>query len=233
MLSTFKVDATERGNSKKNGHAYLDLIKSKTEDSKHPRNMGVSMQAHHAISAKGMDLSGLADKYEDFGYDINQIKNLVFIPCTLQGASLLGVQPHRGNHTAPDVDKPNRDKDKDANYHTMVSDLLQEAYRNIDELCGSGRKDITAETQHMLDEVSETIIDRIQNNPKEARLTALYKHFTRNNKRGCGGVDYVNDKRAVDICPVGRHHTHRQGEFQRDEEISYVGNGKYMLKPGS
>ena len=92
--------ALKLGNTSKNS-AYLRRIKAAIEhDKSHPRHNGVLMQAHHIISAEGMKRSRMDKKIEKFGYDINELPNLSFIPCTLQGACYLGVQPHRGNHTA-------------------------------------------------------------------------------------------------------------------------------------
>ena len=113
------------GNSAKDSK-YLKRIKDAIEgDKAHPRHNGVKMQAHHAISAEGMKLSGLGKKIEKFGYDINLLSNLVFIPCTLQGACYLGVQPHRGNHTAV-ISQDDYDDDLEPkNYHKLISSRIK------------------------------------------------------------------------------------------------------------
>ena len=125
--------ALKLGNTSKNS-AYLRNIKNAIEDDKsHPRHNGVLMQAHHIISAKGMSLSNLAKKIEKFGYDINELPNLSFIPCTLQGACHLGVQPHRGNHTAR-VDQDDYDDDLEVrDYHKMVAKKIKELMHLDDE----------------------------------------------------------------------------------------------------
>lgn len=225
-------DSESRGNTAKNTQ-YLTLLKSKTMNADHPRHHGVVMQAHHAISAKGMVLSGLADKFADFGYDINLEDNLVFIPSTLQGACLLGVQPHRGNHTAPSIDNPDRDSDRQPSYHTRVAGMLNEAFDTIDELCGGDGVNIRRNTQKVLNGLSTRIISFIQNKPEMLPLTKLHSHFPSRSKRGCGGVDYVNDPRATEICPVGRDHVEKHGPHQKSEGILYVGTLPYKLRAGN
>jgi hypothetical protein len=112
------------GNSSKDSK-YLSRIKKAIEgDANHPRHNGVRMQAHHIISAEGMKRSNLGRKIEKFGYDINLLPNLVFIPCTLQGACHLNVQLYRGNHSAnQDV----YDDDSEPNsYHDLVGGMIRD-----------------------------------------------------------------------------------------------------------
>ena len=93
---------------------YLTTMKVRiAPDALHPRHRGVKMQAHHILSGEGAKLSQMGRKLVGFGYDINTPKNLAFLPCTLQGACYLGIQPHRGNHTAPSDGADEDDADDD------------------------------------------------------------------------------------------------------------------------
>lgn len=228
------------GNSSKN-KTYLRMMKERTKDKKHPRNMGVKMQAHHVISGDGVVLSGTAEKLVKFGYDINLEKNLVFIPCTLQGACYLGVQPHRGNHTAvgkTDPDQSEDDYDDDAEprpYHTYVSDSLIKAARDFPKTCKKSELGKNKATD-LLDELAQDLLDLIQDHPDKLPLTSVAEHFKRRSKIGCGGCDSVPDlddesKEPVP-CAVGRKHNKDQRKGQREEKISYDSDGKYKLIMG-
>lgn len=228
------------GNSSKNS-TYLAMMKANTRDKKHPRNMGVKMQAHHVISGDGVALSGIGERMEKFGYDINLEKNLVFIPCTLQGACYLGVQPHRGNHTAPgkmDPEPSEDDYDDDAeprSYHTYVSDRLIQAERKFPKTCK--KKDLGKNAVvDVLDEIAQDLLDLIQDHPQKLPLTAVAKHFKRRSKVGCGGFDSVpdlDDETKVPLpCAVERKHNKDQCKGQRKEKITFISDGKYKLIMG-
>ena len=117
-----KVAPFNAGMTTKDGSAYRKRIERATADEpKHPRHHGVAMQAHHVISATAMHASGLADKIKKFGYNINELENLALLPCTLQGACYLGVQPHRGNHTAPADPYTYKNDQQPVDYHKMVT----------------------------------------------------------------------------------------------------------------
>jgi len=63
---------------------YRDTILSAVSaDAGHPINNDIDMQAHHLISAKGVKDSEMGSQLKSMGYDINVLKNLVLIPCTL------------------------------------------------------------------------------------------------------------------------------------------------------
>ena len=190
LIDQYKVPAGERGTSKKNGTGYLTLLQSKTMSRSHPRTRGVQMQAHHAISQKGMELSDYDSKFADFGYDINLEGNLVFIPSTLQGACLLNVQPHRGDHTAPSVDAPDDDRKRESSYHTKVATMLRETYGQISEICGSDMSKVKRETKQALDKLSGKIIGRIQNTPDKLRLTKISEHFGPGQQARLRGYDF-------------------------------------------
>jgi hypothetical protein len=78
------------GNSAKDTQYLKRITEHIATDKTHPRHQGVKMQAHHIISGEGIKRSGLGKKLKEFGYNINLLPNLVFIPCTLQGACYLG-----------------------------------------------------------------------------------------------------------------------------------------------
>ncbi|WP_165390924.1 AHH domain-containing protein [Pseudoduganella lutea] len=199
----------------------------------HPRNQQLKMQAHHLISEKGARLSNLGDRMADFGYNINAIKNLVFIPSTLQGACLLQVQPHRGDHTA--VDPVDNDEEKPAAYHVMVAMKIQRDMPGIERKCGIPGTDVKELICKAMDDLSEEIADLIQNDPREAKLSEVWANYDPESKAGCRGVDSISVKKKdlLDECPVHRNHTKNQGEGQQKENIHYVLRTPYILKPGS
>jgi len=222
------------GNSAKDSK-YLKRIKDAIEgDKAHPRHNGVKMQAHHAISAEGMKLSGLGKKIEKFGYDINLLSNLVFIPCTLQGACYLGVQPHRGNHTAV-ISQDDYDDDLEPkNYHKLISSRIKNLQLPLAKACQGADDNRVHEIQQKLDRLSKDIISMIQYKPSAAPLTSIAQHFSPRNPVGCGGVDSVTAHLGFGECPVGRRHGGgRQGEQQKNENIAYRLEKPYKLGPGN
>ena len=224
--------ALKLGNTSKNS-AYLRNIKNAIEhDKSHPRHNGVLMQAHHIISAEGMKRSGLAKKIEKFGYDINLLPNLSFIPCTLQGACHLGVQPHRGNHTAL-VDQDNYDDDLEpVNYHVMISKRIKGLNLPLDKDCPGTDTHKREKVISELNSLSKKILKLIENSPGQAPLTDIAKNFAPGNHVGCGGVDSVRIKKDLSPCPVERSHLGRQAPGQKTESIAYKSDGKYKLIPG-
>jgi len=224
--------ALKLGNTSKNS-AYLRNIKNAIEhDKSHPRHNGVLMQAHHIISAEGMKLSGLAKKIEKFGYDINELPNLSFIPCTLQGACHLGVQPHRGNHTAL-VDQDDYDDDLEPlNYHKMITKKIQDLNLPLDKDCPGTDTHKRKKVISQLNALSENILGLIQKNPGRAPLTDIARHFSPSNLVGCGSVDSVRLNKGLSQCSVERNHLNRQAASQKIENITYKSDGKYTLKLG-
>ncbi|MCM5682751.1 AHH domain-containing protein [Schlegelella sp. S2-27] len=216
------------GNTAKNS-VYLANMKSHTErDRDHPRFHGIRMQAHHVLSAEGVKLSGLGRKIEKCGYDINSLSNLAFIPCTLQGACHLGIQPHRGNHTAvADPENDYDDDDEPLTYHKMVSRKIQELDPHLRKECVG--KDEAHLIPKKLDDMSTEVLELIQYKPTKAPLTTIAKHFAPGSPIGCGGVDNVG---AVHVghCPVGRNHLGKQGPKQKKEDIKFVSDGRYRLR---
>jgi hypothetical protein len=214
---------------------YLKRIKDAIEgDKSHPRNNGIKMQAHHAISAEGMKRSGLGKEIEKFGYDINLLPNLVFIPCTLQGACQLGVQPHRGNHTAL-ISQDDYDDDLEPkSYHEMVGLRIKGLHLPLTKACEGPDDGRVHEIRQKLDKLSKLIVMMIQGKPSEAPLTNIAKYFSSHNQVGCGGVDSVTAHNGLEKCAVGRVHVGgRQSTKQKNENISYVSENSYKLRPGN
>ncbi|WP_284191961.1 AHH domain-containing protein, partial [Vibrio zhanjiangensis] len=145
-------------------------------DEEHPIYHGIDMQAHHIISGKGIDLSGLGWKLEALDYHINNIENLVFIPCTLAGACHLGVQLHRGDHKYHDDEHPK-------SYHVDVSDRIKRLEETMDKRCEKGKS-----IQSLVDRESVKVLSAINN--FELPLTSIFRSFKPSsaNKIGCGNV---------------------------------------------
>jgi hypothetical protein len=217
---------------------YRDRIMRAVEgDKEHPVHHGIKMQAHHLISATGMHNSGLGPKIKKFGYDINELRNLALLPCTLQGACHLGIQPHRGNHTAVVEDERYRDDEHPKDYHDMVKDRLRGAQLGLTKECpgylgGAREAEARMKVKHELDVMSANILMLIAKNPRMAPLTRLALHFQKGNPVGCGGVDSTTKHLTSHHCMVGRNHFQRQGADQRAEKITYQATERYLLKVG-
>lgn len=242
------MTGTRTGKAAKDSQ-YLKRIKDAIEGDKgHPRNKGIAMQAHHVISGEGMKRSGLGSIVESYGYDINLLENLAFIPCTLQGACYLGIQPHRGNHSfvkklvnlgEPGTSDPENyyDTGEPMDYHGEVSARLRRVMEKHSKNCtGDDDADANAAVK-ILNKLSKSILNSIQNIPDVFPLTAIAEHFGKDGV-GCGGVDSVTKhKHPRKPCPVGRNHLldpagirPSQGKGQAREDIKYVLSEKYRLK---
>ena len=230
MTIPYPVGNPLRGNTAKDTQ-YLTTLQARTTDPGHPRNMGVTMQAHHVISAKSVALAKMNDRLEDFGYNINAAENLVFIPSTLQGACLLQVQPHRGNHSATDA--PDVDGNRDPAYHARVREQLDLILPILEKQCCKPGVNMLQETREKLNKLSNMFIKKIQRKPSEAKLTKLYANFQPGNLKGCGGAkDSVNDP-SKPVCPVHRNHTGKRAPGQADENITFICTPPYTLKAGN
>lgn len=218
--------------------AYLDRItRAIADDSKHPRHQGVAMQAHHVISATGMHRSKLADKVRKFGYDINLLENLVFLPSTLQGACHLSVQPHRGNHTALVERDGYDDDDHPMDYHDMVAARIRRLELGLTKDCPGymgGAKELEARhhVTTQLNVLSTQILRLIRHSPTQAPLTQVAVHFHPGNPVGCSGADSTRSHRADHHCEVERNHRKRQAPGQKAESITYSRTETYSLRLG-
>ncbi|WP_143697270.1 AHH domain-containing protein, partial [Vibrio vulnificus] len=159
----------------------------------HPIYHGIDMQAHHIISRKGVELSGLGWKLEALTYHINNIENLVFIPCTLAGACHLGVQLHRGDHTYHDDEHPRC-------YHVEVSDRIKRLEETMDKRCEKGKP-----IQSLIDKESVKILKAIDN--FEIPLTSIFRTFKPEtvNTIGCGNAKTIKTH-SKEKCKASRIH---------------------------
>lgn len=223
-----------RGNSAKDSK-YLDRIKRATSVAMmplHPRHHGVAMQAHHLISAEGMRLSRLGNKIEKFGYDINTLENLAFIPSTLQGACHLSVQPHRGNHTAPITDPDDyNDDDHPESYHVMVGRRVRALNLPLDRECTGTEDARVREVKNGLDRLSSEILTLIQRAPGRAPLTSVSASFQPGDRVGCGGVDSVRSHRGQPCANDRDHQGGKHSRNQRNEGIA-ISRTPYQLRTG-
>lgn len=216
---------------------YLTRIKGNTSSITHPghpRHHGIKMQAHHVISAEGVKMSGLSKELVQFGYNINYLPNLAFIPSTLQGACHLGVQPHRGNHTAlVENDEQENDNNIEADYHLMVKRRVKELKRDLVGKCPGDDPKGPEKVCKKMNDISVEILSDIQDAPQQAPLTSIAGFFVPGNSAGCRGVDAIPGYGGGEAsCPVHRNHLNQQGSGQRGESISYVKSGPYRLQLG-
>ncbi|WOB11337.1 AHH domain-containing protein [Piscinibacter gummiphilus] len=236
------------GSSLKKNSDYLGAITARIRTIRsHPRHHNVGMQAHHLISSYAVnDLlpTQVRKNIEYFNYNINCLENLVFLPCTLQGACHLGVQLHRGNHTA--IGKPD-EQDATENdsavflpYHNSVAVRLKAIAPLMKKHCvGELEKaelhKLSAEICGELNKVSGTVLLLIQNAPSQMPLTKLYAFFQPGHGVGCGGVDNIPADSAMHAkqhCAVGRDHLQRQRDGQNVENIKYKKVAPYLLEVG-
>ena len=228
------------------GHGYLKAIQRNIAlDSAHPKHHGIKMQAHHLLSQDGIVLSSLGTKLVQFGYEIDALENLVFLPCTLQGACHLGVQPHRGDHSAAsefassggvsrrteEADEENYNDDAHPySYHRLVASQLKTLVSRMERKCNgkAGVGDVFVEALH---DLSQSILMTVYGRPHEARLTSIADHFRLGNKVGCGGVDNVGQHDSASPCPMERNHLRRQRPGQKSETITYSSAKPYVPRP--
>jgi hypothetical protein len=225
----------EAGVTTKDSQYLRRIVDAIESDKAHPRHQGVAMQAHHVLSATGMHRSGVADQIRKFGYNINLLDNLVFLPCTLQGACHLGVQPHRGNHIAP-ADPDNYASDaQPMGYHDMVARRIRDAQLGLTKECpgylgGAQELEARAKVQRELDALSANILQLIQKSPRQAPLTGISAHFQPDDPVGCAGTDSTTTHLAAQQCSVGRDHLGKQGPGQKVENITFKSDGRYKLR---
>ena len=172
-------------------------------DDSHPINNGVKMQAHHLLSAKGVQLASLGNDLKKLGYDINVLENLVLLPYSLQAACHMNVQLHRGDHRDSDADHP-------FTYHERVKIELAKIEQFIDACkgCGSGAETerTRKRVQAKLDQKSKILLLLIKK--YKVKLTRISKDFEAG-ARGCGGRTGVSES-PLDACPYHRDHSDDQ-----------------------
>lgn len=218
---------------------YLSTLKARVAlDFGHPRHHGVKMQAHHILSCDGAKLSNIWRKLVGFGYDINDPKNLAFLPCTLQGACHLGIQPHRGNHTASVdggvQDECDHDDAHPESYHDLIALKIRNLEHKIDKKCtGRGSDKAEEAIMALMNELSREVLLMIYARPSTARLTKVADSFLLGNRIGCSGADSVGSHSVSRPCPVGRNHHQRQRPGQAIENITFeIRDGRYVPRPG-
>jgi hypothetical protein len=226
------------GNTSKNSR-YLRAITGAIQgDFAHPRKHGVQMQAHHIVSADGMKKSGRSKQIRKFGYDINHKKNLAFIPCTLQGACHLRIQPHRGNHDGFIDQNDYTDDMEPETYHELVARKIRNLDLPLAKECPGSHASKVEKVIVELNKLSADILDLIQNKPLRAPLTRIAAHFGPTGV-GCSGVDSVGKHSGTRRCAANRNHFHNpessvpaQAPGQKEENITFKVNGQYRLRVG-
>lgn len=227
------------GNDSKDSKYLAAITRRVAPDRGHPRHNGIKMQAHHIVSAEGVKRSAKGPMLVKFGYDINCLKNLAFLPCTLQGACHLGIQPHRGNHTAASDSWPSSGRservdelsyDDDAHpesYHITVSQKVKDIAGHLDREC-KGKDSDAKIVQEKLDDLSQLILLTIYARPNRARLTKIADSFALGHPIGCSGANSVGGHDKTKKCPAGRDHAGSRGT----EAITFKKTGPYVPRPG-
>lgn len=228
------------GNDKKNTTFREDLAEAIKDDRNHPFFNGIHMQAHHIISAKGMKDSGLGERVKSAGYDINHVKNLVFLPSTLPGACHLGVQPHRGDHKESinmaelnieddDVEDQSGDDYKTAvyddddddhadDYHDFISIRLKKLNSDVFEC--EGKPSQYSKSIFELNKLSRRTLKKI--NKFTIPLSEISEHFKSGKPYGCGNCVNVKEYPDASVCDSDRDHF---GEIH-----AMYRSGKYSMK---
>ncbi len=190
------------------------------------------MQAHHIISVKGVELSGLVPYLIESGYDINSLPNLVLLPITLQGACHLGVQVHRRIRNTPmQPTEGANDAHESPMYDIKVADRLADLSWPLDMEC---REKNSKTVIKLLQELSEEILEAVQKTPTEMPLTAVAHHLKPRSFIGCGGYKSDADlNKHPRMCPQKRNHLAScKMANQSSEGITFTGDYPYVLRPG-
>jgi len=205
------------GSITKKGTDYRKTLMNKVKgDRNHPINQGIHMEAHHLISEEGIKLARIGNTLKDSGYNINDDKNLIFLPATLPGACHLEVQLHRGDHFGPDPWAEQEDDDDDhhhISYHMEVRDLLLALERQIDD-CRGDCSSTANKLQKMLNRTSSSIAKKIQR--YQVPLSVIYKSFKNGKSMGCGNcIDIVEHRSDAINCQSDRdHHGEEHPKFR-------------------
>ncbi|EKO3855218.1 AHH domain-containing protein [Vibrio harveyi] len=193
-----------------------NLLNAIRRDSNHPINCGVPMQVHHLLSKKGASNGGVKSILEAYGYDINELGNLVALPCTLEGACHLEVQLHRGDHTSSSDDD---DDEHPLSYHAHVSEIMSKAVDFIEKKC----EKVSAEkVQSIMDKRSVDVLDDIKT--FSIRLTRVHKSFKPEGK-GCNRKSSIGE--LYSSLKLGNSNCDRD-----HKEFSNFPKKKYVLEVG-
>lgn len=156
-------------------------------------------------------MSGMGALLKQKGYNINEIKNMAFIPSTLPGACHLGVQPHRGDHTYTDDEHPE-------SYHDEVKEGLSKLREKVENCDGTAS---SVQTQKLLNSTSKALLKKIGG--FRLPLTPIMKKFDSDNQTGCGNCVNIKEHRK-DSTPCGSDRNHF-----KEQHPMYKG-GKGMKK---
>lgn len=210
------------GTTSKKGSKYRkDLLEAVGEDPSHPINQGIHMEAHHLVSSEGVKLSGMVQLLKDTNYNINVVKNLVFLPATLPGACHLEVQVHRGDHYCYEG-APEEDDDDlhPRNYHLEVRDMVKRMKKHIKK-CDTDCQRNSEKAQKIMNKLSQQILEMIAD--YEVPLSPVYKSFKNGQPVGCKNVINIKEHAAASgECAAGREH--------EGEEHPKFKSGKYLRK---
>lgn len=201
------------------------IINAVKHDKNHPVNNGVKMQAHHLVSAKGVQLAGMGARLVALGYDINVLENLILLPSTLQGACYLRVQLHRSDHSYHDDEHPR-------SYHEEVKVRLQklvEFLKSCGGCDGSDQDKTRKKVQSRIDKISEKIAEKI--GEFDVPLTRIYAHFKEDSDVGCGNSDSI-DGHSGHRCSVERMHRNHNAVGRKNENITLQMSDAYRLRVG-
>jgi hypothetical protein len=201
------------------------IMNAVKHDKNHPVNNGVKMQAHHLVSAKGVQLAGMGQKLAALGYEINVLENLILLPSTLQGACYLRVQLHRSDHSYHDDEHPR-------SYHEEVKVRLQKLVdflKSCEGCDGYDQEKNRKKLQSKIDKVSGKIAEAI--GEFEVPLTRIFFHFNENSRVGCGNSDTIDGHKGHE-CSVERMHRNHNSVWQKNENITFNISGRYRLRVG-
>lgn len=251
------------GNDKKNTTFRDDLAEAIEDNLDHPFFNGIHMQAHHIISAKGLKDSGLGGKVKVAGYDINHVKNLVFLPSTLPGACHLGVQPHRGDHKVGidmaelnferDIDEDQEEKNREDyresvyndddddhadDYHDFISIRLKKLNSDVFEC--EGKPSQYSKSIIELNKLSRRTLKKINN--FTIPLSEIGSYFKKGSEYGCGNCINIKEFPEATVCKSDRDHTgethpmYRSGKYPMEISLCKPVGEKdfgYKLKVGN
>lgn len=176
----------------------MDEVKN---DSSHPINNGVHMQAHHLISCEAVKMSRLGPQLVARGYNINTTKNLMFAPSTPAGACHLGVQLHRGDHIFGADDEDYDDDEHPIKYHRYISARIKDLKPKINDCDSADQRSV----QKWLNNESKNIASKLKK--FKLALTTVYKSFDPSNAAGCRNIIDIKDhESSVEPCNLDRNH---------------------------
>jgi hypothetical protein len=230
-----------KASTEKDTHYRDTLMANVSGDESHPINNGVPMQAHHVISAQGVKISMAEAQMRKVEYDINELNNLVFVPCTFQGACHLNTQLHRSNHTTNKPKEGDLDDEHPRSYHQTVAELVNAVYEKNTGLCPvDNKRKILSDYRS----ISSVVLLSINSFDRDTQLTRAYESFDINgdlSKVGCAGENKMVAHQAKNgrcHCPVGRDHEYKNvvggDEIDKPEEIMLKRReAPYILRLGN